>query len=212
MQHAPHVGKVNRSGDGGQNAGRFARRQRPFGQPLGQRRAADILHAEIRPAVDLADFIDRHDARMIELRGRLGLRLEPLRDRPASRAGRGGSSSRRLRGPGSIARPDRPRPCRRGPVPAATHNRQTAPEAEMNRSEARSPAAASRPTTPNCCRRPAPSTITPHSSRRSWQTRDARRHSASRSTISPRCTRSVSSRRDGEPLFVEQLAVLACAA
>ena len=72
MQHAPAMGKRHRAANRGQQRGRLARRHRSLGQPLGQRRAGDILHGEEGLARLLADFVNRHDARMVELSGRFG--------------------------------------------------------------------------------------------------------------------------------------------
>ena len=54
----------------------------------GQIAAVDELHAEVMMAVVLADLVDRHDIRVIQVRGRLGLEPESLQIVRASRIGR----------------------------------------------------------------------------------------------------------------------------
>ena len=74
------------------SAGRLAGRQRPGGDLLRQALALDEAHAEIMLALVLADLVDRHDAGMVEVGGRLGLEVEPLDVGLGRRAGPRGSS------------------------------------------------------------------------------------------------------------------------
>ena len=63
---------------------------RVLGVPLdlrGQVAAINQLHAEVVVAFVFADLVDRHDMRMIEVRGGFGFEAEALRDRRASRTG-----------------------------------------------------------------------------------------------------------------------------
>ena len=56
----------------------FARRQGSFTESLGKRPSRHILHTEVRLSVPLANFVDRHDGRVVELGRRLGLDPKPL--------------------------------------------------------------------------------------------------------------------------------------
>ncbi len=63
------------------DAARFLGRERPL--PLHPSRdglAVDIAHDEEDDALGLANRVDRHNVRMEQLAGRLGLALEPLAD------------------------------------------------------------------------------------------------------------------------------------
>ena len=66
------MGVIDGPGDFGEQLGGLARRQRAVGEPLGQRRALDVLHGEIRLAVVLADLVDGDDVGMHEPGGGLG--------------------------------------------------------------------------------------------------------------------------------------------
>ena len=55
----------------------MARGSRESGKMLRQIAAVDQLHTEEEHAVLIADLVDRHDVRMIEVRGQLGLAAEP---------------------------------------------------------------------------------------------------------------------------------------
>ena len=66
------------SADFQDQVGRLARRQRSVGQRLRQALPLDEAHREIMLALVLADLVDRHDARMVEVGRRLGLGVEPL--------------------------------------------------------------------------------------------------------------------------------------
>ena len=78
VDHAALVGIVDRVGHRGHQRGRLAGRQRPVGQPLRQALALDEAHREVVLALVLADLVDRHDARVVEVGRRLGLGVEPL--------------------------------------------------------------------------------------------------------------------------------------
>ena len=62
--------------DGRQALRRLPRLERPFGQRLGQRAPLHEVHREKVLAVDLARVVDRHDIRMPQTAGRLGLGME----------------------------------------------------------------------------------------------------------------------------------------
>ena len=70
------MGVVDRLGDLDHQLGRLAGRQRPVGQPLRQALPLDEAHAEVVLALVLADLVDRHDARVVEVGGGLGLDVE----------------------------------------------------------------------------------------------------------------------------------------
>ena len=57
---------------------RLLERQRALRQPVRERLAFEILHDEVRGAVLLAHVVQRADVRMIELRDRARLAVEPL--------------------------------------------------------------------------------------------------------------------------------------
>ena len=84
MDDAGAVRLVERLGDLNGDFQRFADRQRAVLQPRRQRLAFEVLHDEERGAPLLADVVERADVRVIELRDRPCLPLEPiaeLRDR-----------------------------------------------------------------------------------------------------------------------------------
>ncbi len=56
---------------------RLVERQRAFFQPLGQGLALDVLHDEVVDAVLAPHVVEGADVRMVQLRDRLGLTLEP---------------------------------------------------------------------------------------------------------------------------------------
>ena len=58
--------------------GRLAGRQRAVGQPLGEALPLDEAHREVMLALVLADLVDRHDARVVEVGRGLGLGVEAL--------------------------------------------------------------------------------------------------------------------------------------
>ena len=66
------------SADPADQLGRLPGGQRAVGQALGEALALDEAHREIMLALVLADLVDRHDARMVEVGGGLGLGVEPL--------------------------------------------------------------------------------------------------------------------------------------
>ena len=57
---------------------RVSRRQRPAGQPIGERLAVEQFHAQKRLPVVLADVEQLADVRMTDRRRRTGLTREPL--------------------------------------------------------------------------------------------------------------------------------------
>ena len=59
------------------NSGRRAGFGGEIGEPLVEAGSRDQLHAEEMPSVVLADLVDRHDVRVVELRDSLGLVLKP---------------------------------------------------------------------------------------------------------------------------------------
>ena len=62
------------AGDGGDEAGRVARRQRAvLRESLGERLALDVLHAEVGLPPGRADLVDGDDVRVLEPRRRFGL-------------------------------------------------------------------------------------------------------------------------------------------
>jgi hypothetical protein len=76
VEDASLVRVMHRPGDFGDEPRRGLRIGGVAGQDLGQARAVDELHAEILPAVVLADLVDRDDSRMVEVGRRLGLVAE----------------------------------------------------------------------------------------------------------------------------------------
>ena len=78
MDHAALVGVLDGLGDPAHQRGGLAGRQRAVGQALGEALPLDEAHREVMLALVLADLVDRHDARMVEVGGRLGLGVEPL--------------------------------------------------------------------------------------------------------------------------------------
>ena len=125
MDHAARVGVVDRLGDPRHQLGRLAGRQGPFGQPLGQALPLDEAHAEIVLPLVLADLVDRHDARMIEVRRRLGLGVEPLHVGVVGELA--GEDHLERHGPVEADLPcaGRRRPCRRGPARGRSRSRRS---------------------------------------------------------------------------------------
>ena len=81
VHEAPCVGRRERPGDRGPDAGDLPRRQRPA--PAQDRRevlAVDQLHDDVRAARVLAVVVHGHDVRVAERRGRLGLLAEARRE------------------------------------------------------------------------------------------------------------------------------------
>src|SRR5262249_48366100 len=60
-------------------------RQAEVSQTLSQAPSVDELHAVVRPAVVLTDFVDRYDVRVVEIGSRLRLQAKPL---PLGKRGR----------------------------------------------------------------------------------------------------------------------------
>ena len=78
MKHAVLVRIMDCAGDIHHETGRGAS---VFAKPrklIAEATPFDQLHAEIMLPLMLADFVDRHDVRMVEVGGRLGLGMEPL--------------------------------------------------------------------------------------------------------------------------------------
>ncbi len=63
MEDLTVVGMLNGTGDLYQVSGRHLARQWAVSQSSGQTRAFDEIHAEVRSAVHLADFVNSHDVR-----------------------------------------------------------------------------------------------------------------------------------------------------
>lgn len=77
MQHPALVGMVHRTRELRHHQGGFAGRHRPCFQPLCQRAAGQELHREIRLAVALSDFVNRHDIGVVEARHGFRFGAEP---------------------------------------------------------------------------------------------------------------------------------------
>lgn len=67
MHDAPLVGRLQRLGQRRHQLGGFAKSRRFGREIIRQRRAFDVLADQKRQAVDLADFMHRHDRRVLEL-------------------------------------------------------------------------------------------------------------------------------------------------
>src|SRR5262249_53346229 len=65
-------------GHGAAAVERLAHRQRPPRDARAQGLALDVLEREVRPAVVLAERVERHDVRVVEARSRAGLLEESL--------------------------------------------------------------------------------------------------------------------------------------
>ena len=52
-------------------------RQRAVGEQFGDGLTVDQPHGHVQAVVDLAEIVDRHDVRLVEPGGRLGLATEP---------------------------------------------------------------------------------------------------------------------------------------
>ena len=78
MQQPLAMCAIDRAADDGQQLGGQPRRHGSFGQPLRQRMAADVFHAEVRVPLRFADFVDRDHRRVIELRRCRRLGAKPL--------------------------------------------------------------------------------------------------------------------------------------
>ena len=105
VEHAPSVGRLHRVGHLGQQPGPLAGRDAALCQPPGEGRAVDQPHAVEGMSAAFAHLEDRDDARMVEVRGGLGLAAKP---RQVGRTGqvppeehldRHGSSQAPLQGP-----------------------------------------------------------------------------------------------------------------
>ena len=92
MDDASIMGVLDRLGDLLHQRRRLARGQRSVGDLLRQAGALDEAHAEIVLVVVLTGLVDRHDRRVLEPGGGLGLQAEPLDVRLVWRAARPGSS------------------------------------------------------------------------------------------------------------------------
>ena len=87
--------------------------QRALGQARAQRLPLDQLHGDVGLAVGLADFVDRADVRMVELRGEARL-AQQARARGVVGQRLGGQDLEGdRRGRAACRGPCRPRPCRR---------------------------------------------------------------------------------------------------
>jgi hypothetical protein len=89
VDDAAAVGVGDGAGEGLDQAGGFPRRLGFAAQPLGQAASRDVLQGEVGQAVDLAELMDLHDARVLEAGHCLGLGAEArqlLGRRPAARA------------------------------------------------------------------------------------------------------------------------------
>ena len=71
--HASLVGIFNRFAHAPDHLGRVARRERALGEPLGQALAFDETHREVMLTLMLTHLEDGDDARMVQVRGGLGL-------------------------------------------------------------------------------------------------------------------------------------------
>ncbi len=78
MEDAPLMSIMDRAGDG-RHQGRGGTRVRGVSRHVGRQvPALDELHAEVMVPFVLADLVDRHDVRVIEVRRGLRLQAEPL--------------------------------------------------------------------------------------------------------------------------------------
>ncbi len=84
VQQALAVCFADRATHGQQQLGRLARGERPLGNPAGERRSLDELHAEEGLPLVIADFIDGRHVRMVQPGCRLSLAAKPRQ------VGRGG--------------------------------------------------------------------------------------------------------------------------
>ena len=78
MQDAVRVSVVHRLANGLQVSGRPRSGQRTVPHQLRQRAALDIFHRKVLLPVVLADLVDGHDVRMLQMGDRLGFGPEPL--------------------------------------------------------------------------------------------------------------------------------------
>ena len=78
MQDAALMGMVHGAGDRRHQPGRGAEVLPEAGQLILEAAAVDQLHAEEVLALVLADLVDRHDVRVVEVGRRLGLLAKPL--------------------------------------------------------------------------------------------------------------------------------------
>ena len=78
VDHAALVGVLDGLGDLADQPGGLARGQRTVGKALGEALPLDETHLKVMLALVLANLVDRHDAGMVEVGGRLGLAVEPL--------------------------------------------------------------------------------------------------------------------------------------
>ena len=93
VQDAPLVRMVDGPGDRGHRLRGSLGSGGGFRQPLGEAAALDQLHREVAEALVLADLVDRHDVRVVEVGDRLGLEAKPAQRRPRRPAARRGASS-----------------------------------------------------------------------------------------------------------------------
>src|SRR5262249_25285285 len=78
VDHAALVGVLHRPRQRLDQLGRLARRRRAGGKAVVQAAALHVGHREVRRPLVLADLVDRHDVRVVQLRRRLGLAAEAL--------------------------------------------------------------------------------------------------------------------------------------
>jgi hypothetical protein len=78
VQDTALVGMMHRASHHRHQPCRLARAAALGGPPSGQASAGQEFHAEEGPAVVFADFLDRHDVRMVEVGNRLGKELPCL--------------------------------------------------------------------------------------------------------------------------------------
>ncbi len=76
MQNPSRMGMRDGPADWQEELRGLARGERPLGDPAGQGRAMHELHAEVRLTFMVADFVDRHNVRMLKAGRRFGFSAE----------------------------------------------------------------------------------------------------------------------------------------
>lgn len=78
VQHALAVCMGDGAADRDQEAGGIAWGERSVDEPAGQIGPFDVPHCEVRSAIEVSDFVEVDDVRVVEAGGRFGLGAKPF--------------------------------------------------------------------------------------------------------------------------------------